>query len=97
MSTTSAERLSKDAIKARIKEVMRKRQSRRRCKLSDEELVLLALAHSSDEWLMTAQIGEFAISNSRFLQKEAANFLFGRTSLYATPQGIGSLPSRIEK
>ncbi|KAH0402678.1 hypothetical protein KCU89_g2905, partial [Aureobasidium melanogenum] len=96
MSTTSAERLSKDAIKARIKEIMRKRQSRRRCKLSDEELVLLALAHSSDEWLMTAQIGEFAISNSRFLQKEAANFLFGRTSLYATPQGIGSLPSRIE-
>ncbi|KAH0052410.1 hypothetical protein KCU96_g23053, partial [Aureobasidium melanogenum] len=96
MSTTSAERRSKDDIKARIKKIVQKHQSRRRCKLSDEELVLLALANSSDQWLMTAQIGEFAISNSRFFQKEAANFLFGRISLYATPQGIGSLPSRIE-
>ncbi|KAG9666795.1 hypothetical protein KCU98_g9278, partial [Aureobasidium melanogenum] len=95
MSITSAERRSKDAIKARIKKIVQKRQSRRRCKLSDEELVLLALANSSDQWLMTAQIGEFAMSNS-FFQKQAAQFLFGRTSLHASPQGIGSLPSRIE-
>lgn len=92
-----AEKRSRDAIRARIDRITRQRQSRQRCKLSDEELVLLALAYSSDQWLMTAQIGEFGISRSRFYQKQAARSLFGRTSLPASPQSIGSLPSRIER
>lgn len=87
----------KRAIKARIDKIMHKRQSRQRFNLTDEELVLLALSYHSDRWLLTAQIGEFAISNSRFYQKQAAQFLFGRTSLYTTPQSIGTLPTRIER
>ncbi|KAK6003214.1 hypothetical protein QM012_001059 [Aureobasidium pullulans] len=96
MSTTSAEQCSLNAIKARINRIVQRRQSRQRCRLSDEELVLLALAYSPDEWLETAQIGEFAISSNRFFQKQAAQILFGKTSFYASSQGIGGLPGRIE-
>ena len=40
-------------------------QSENESRLFDEELVLLTLAHSSDEWLLTSQIGEFAFTNVR--------------------------------
>lgn len=91
-----SESYSEDTVQTRIKKIVKKRQSSQRFNLSDEELVLLALAYSSDQWLTTAQIGEFALENSLFYQKQAAQFLFG-ASLYATPRGIGSLPSRIQK
>ncbi|KAH0338341.1 hypothetical protein KCU81_g7671, partial [Aureobasidium melanogenum] len=90
-----SESYSEDTVQTRIKKIVKKRQSSQRFNLSDEELVLFALAYSSDQWLTTAQIGEFALENSLFYQKQAAQFLFG-ASLYATPRGIGSLPSRIQ-
>ena len=40
-------------------------QSENKSRLFDEELVLPTLAYSSDEWLLTSQIGEFAFTNVR--------------------------------
>jgi hypothetical protein len=93
MIRRSAARRSKKMIRARIDEIIRKYQSRNRCRLSDEEIVLLALAYSSDEWLSLSQIGEFAFSNVRFFQRQAAQFFFGRT--YG--QGIHDLSRCVQR
>jgi hypothetical protein len=95
MIRRSAARRSKKTIRARIDEIIRKYQSRNRCRLSDEEIVLLALAYSSDEWLSHTQIGEFAFSNIRFFQRQAARFFFGRT--YGQDQGIHDLSYRVQR
>ena len=84
-------------IRARIDKIIEKYQSRNRCKLSDEELVLLALAYSSDEWVVISQIGEFALSNIHFFQKQAASFFFGRVGYHTQAQSIHSLPRRTEE
>jgi len=47
-------------------------QYENKSRLFDEELILHTLAYSSDEWLLTSQIGEFAFTNVRE---------FGSTSL----------------
>ncbi|KAI4721394.1 hypothetical protein E4T48_02336 [Aureobasidium sp. EXF-10727] len=82
---------SKDAIRSFINKFIKQRQSRNRCNLTNAEIVLFALACSPDEWLLTAQIGEFAMSNSRFFQRESAQFFFGRPGYYAPPLSLSKL------
>ncbi|KAI4757776.1 hypothetical protein E4T52_10155 [Aureobasidium sp. EXF-3400] len=93
----SSERCSKKLIRSRIDKIVNKYQSNNRCRLSDEELVLLALAYSSGEWLLTSQIGEFAFFNIRFFQKQAARFFFGRSGYQTQGRGIHDLARRTER
>jgi hypothetical protein len=93
----SSERCSKKSIRSRIDKIVNKYQSRNKCRLSDEELVLLALAYSSDEWLLASQIGEFAFSNILFFQKQAAQFFFGRSGYQTRGHGIHDLAHRTNR
>lgn len=93
----SSGRCSKKLIRSRIDKIVNKYQSRNRCRLSDEELVLLALAYSSNEWLLASQIGEFAFSNILFFQKQAAQFFFGRSGYQTRGQGIHDLAHRTNR
>jgi len=95
--TRSHQRGSKKAIKARVNKIVQQRQSKTKCRLSDEELVLLALAYSSDEWLSVSQIGEFAFTHVTFFQRQAAQFFFGRSGYQTHGQGIHDLARRVER
>lgn len=92
----SSARNWKKMIKSRIDKIIQQHQSEHRCRLSDEELVLLALAYSSDEWLLVSQIGEFAFTNVIFFQRQAAQFFFGRSGYQSQGQGIHDLARRVE-
>jgi hypothetical protein len=85
------------SLKARINDLIRDKQSRTTCRLSDEEIVLYALAHSSDKWLLPSQIGEFAFSKIRFLQIQAAGFFFGSSSHHVYGHGVHDLTRRVER
>ena len=58
--TRSDQANSKNMIRACIDKIIEKRRPRVKCRLSDEELVLLALTCCADEWLSTSQSDELA-------------------------------------
>ncbi|KAI4834408.1 hypothetical protein E4T44_08829 [Aureobasidium sp. EXF-8845] len=91
-----AARQLKQSNKARINDLIREDQSRNTLRFSDEQIVLYALAYSSDEWLLPSQIGEFAFSKIRFLQIQAAGFFFGSSTHRVYGHGAHDLTRRVE-
>jgi hypothetical protein len=87
----------KKPLRTRIDDFIRSLQSRDSCRLSDEEIVLCALAYSSDKWLSRSQIGEFAFSKIRFLQTQAARFFFGTHTYHGYGHGAHDLTRRVER
>jgi hypothetical protein len=87
----------KKSNKARINDLIRDDQSRNTFRFSDEQIVLYALAYSSDEWLLPSQIGEFAFSKIRFLQIQAARFFFGSSTHHVYGHGAHDLTRRVER
>jgi hypothetical protein len=93
----SARWLLKKSNRAHIDDFIRDDQSHNTYRFSDEQIVLYALAYSSDEWLLPSQIGEFAFSKIRFLQIQAARFFFGSSTHHVYGHGAHDLTRRVEK
>lgn len=62
--TRSDQANAKKMIRTRIVGIIGAQQPRAKCRLSDGELVLLALNCCSDEWLLVSQVGEFALKST---------------------------------
>jgi len=71
--TRSDQANSKKMIRACVDKIIVKRRPRIKCRLSDEELVLLALTGCSDEWLLTFENDELASKSvsSSYIQHES--------------------------
>ncbi|KAI5201348.1 hypothetical protein E4T39_05222 [Aureobasidium subglaciale] len=89
--------MSKWLHRSFIDKIVSSRQSSRRCDFTDQELVLLALAYSPEDWLSTTNIGSFVIRNIRYYNVQSAKSLFAQTGFHPAGNNVTSLARRVER
>lgn len=82
-------------LRGQINKIISTKQARKACNITDEEMVLFALAASADRWLSLEEIGEFVMVRFRCFQVQAAKYIFGKTAGRAFNL-VWELPGRID-
>ncbi|THW91413.1 hypothetical protein D6D15_03869 [Aureobasidium pullulans] len=85
---------TKISLSSSVTLILNQHKSLMTCTLTDEELVLLALADSADKSLKVTHIGEFIITRVRYYTTQSAKYFFAAMSGHSAGYSVLSLAAR---